>query len=145
MSRQCMRTGCDRPVAACLTYDPVAASVWLDPPVTNGAPVQHVCWEHASALTAPRGWTIIDRRRPTPAPESSLANDVVLDVDAPESDEPTDQVEQPPAEDDEAVDRAPARPKGKLLDRAFAWTGPQHSVLTTQDRDPDDPARRVPD
>ena len=57
-----MRPGCDRLVAARLTFDPVGCAVWLDPPAEGGEPVQQVCSIHAATLTVPLGWTVTDRR-----------------------------------------------------------------------------------
>ncbi len=57
-----MRPGCDRLVAARLTFDPVGRAVWLDPPAESGEPVQQVCSIHAATLTVPLGWTVTDRR-----------------------------------------------------------------------------------
>lgn len=132
MARQCMRPGCDRPVAASLTYDTQAVAVWLDRSEDAGELAQHVCSVHAATLTAPLGWTVTDRRLVAVAPADDsapappAAPDPVLEADesdAPEASTATASPEDP--------DLLRGRPKGKLLDRAFEWTGPQHSVLTT--------------
>lgn len=153
-----MRPGCDRPVAACLTYDTEVAAVWLDRPVTDGEPAQQVCSVHAATLTAPLGWTVTDRRllavgsrSAADVAESSASSaeperrtdEIELDEIVPDGVERRE-VEPVPIEANEPHEDAAAasneasgnglpaaKPAGKLLDRAFAWTGPQHSVLTT--------------
>ncbi|MCP4436437.1 MAG: DUF3499 family protein [Actinomycetia bacterium] len=165
MTRQCMRPGCDRPVAACLTYDTEATAVWLDSPRNDGEPAQHVCSVHATTLTAPLGWTITDRRLVAVAASGAGEAEQAAHVEAesrPEPERESDPDPEPKAEplvgtaatvqleletepgpatapEPEPPTQAPAaasptkrsKPKGKLLDRAFEWTGPQHSVLTT--------------
>ncbi len=189
-----MRPGCDRPAAARLTYDTVAAAVWLDRPTDDGEPAQQVCSVHAATLTAPLGWTVTDRRllgvgTPRPMPHPSLLGtdtaatsaddasgtttpgevhpepegeptpaevgvadsglrDTESDPTRPEDTEPAGTRSEESAaelngsEEPEPEPAEPAGPpghrkgsgskrKGKLLDRAFEWTGPQHSVLTT--------------
>lgn len=160
MARHCMRPGCDRPAAARLSYDTAAAAVWLDRPLDDGQPAQQVCSVHAATLTAPLGWTVTDRRlvavghvdapvqtpigegEVSPFTEAAVVEQTQPDVEqtqpgpeeAAESAEPVSQASasQPPADtgasDSPKVD---AKSKGKLLERAFEWTGPQHSVLTT--------------
>lgn len=44
-------------------FDPVGALVWLDVP-SDSSPTGF-CLQHAERLTAPKGWTIDDRRDPT--------------------------------------------------------------------------------
>ena len=44
-------------------FDPVGAVVWLDVPSDSTA--SGLCLQHAERLTAPKGWTIDDRRDPT--------------------------------------------------------------------------------
>ncbi|HAZ33910.1 MAG TPA: hypothetical protein DCY63_08705 [Acidimicrobiaceae bacterium] len=44
-------------------FDPVGAVVWLDVPSNSSS--TGLCLQHAERLTAPRGWTIDDRRDPT--------------------------------------------------------------------------------
>lgn len=132
MARHCMRPGCDRPAAARLTYDTEAAAVWLDPPIEDGQPAQQVCGIHAGTLTAPLGWTVTDRRMVGVGDHAEPACAPVVDRDV------SPVVETVLAASDQAPEQsAPERPKadtgsrGKLLERAFEWTGPQHSVLTT--------------
>ena len=44
-------------------FDPVGAVVWLDVPSDSTS--TGLCLQHAERLTAPKGWTIDDRRDPT--------------------------------------------------------------------------------
>ena len=146
-----MRSGCDRPATSRLSYDADQLAVWLDELTPDPAPVQEVCDFHAERLTAPRGWTVSDRRAPRASsdvlpsgrPSATVATTpMVAPPDAPPSEpltEPAVQQDAPPpapasrrrrrAETDRDADDAPA-PSGSLLSRAFRAAGPQHSVLT---------------
>ncbi|HBU76169.1 MAG TPA: hypothetical protein DEB38_07840 [Acidimicrobiaceae bacterium] len=44
-------------------FDPVVAVVWLDVPSDSSS--TGLCLQHGERLTAPKGWTIDDRRDPT--------------------------------------------------------------------------------
>ena len=44
-------------------FDPVGAVAWIDVP--SGSSSTGLCLQHAEWLTAPKGWTIDDRRDPT--------------------------------------------------------------------------------
>ena len=136
MARQCMRPGCDRPVAASLTYDTESVAVWLDRPEDGGEMAQQVCAVHAANLTVPLGWTVTDRRLapvpsagPLPPEAVPPAEDQGADDEAGPADSPADTG----VPENEAPRPVQRKPKG-LLDRAFEWTGPQHSVLTTGSR-----------
>ncbi|MEC6987828.1 MAG: DUF3499 family protein, partial [Actinomycetota bacterium] len=59
----CDRPGCPQPMALSYGFDPVGAVVWLDVPSDSSS--AGLCLQHAERLTAPRGWTIDDRRDPT--------------------------------------------------------------------------------
>lgn len=141
-----MRPGCDRRATACLTYDADRSEVWLQDPRADDEPAQVVCSLHAESLTVPLGWTVTDRRstslqvvdpppeqepesRADPDPDPELEPDFEPELDfGPESD-------RGPEPEPVAGGSTPRRPKPKknsLLDRAFEWTGPQHSVLTTR-------------
>lgn len=157
MTRQCMRPDCDRQASACLTYDADTSEVWLQDPRDDDEPAQLVCSLHAGSLTAPLGWTITDRRSsevpapdPVPAPEPQPVREsepvparspVAASEPEPERVDGQETVPAAPAEpttepnSDPATEAEPVRRKPKknsLLDRAFEWTGPQHSVLTTE-------------
>jgi len=159
-----MRPGCDRPVAARLTYDTVACAVWLDGPVADDEPSQQVCSVHAATLTAPLGWTVTDRRLATvvaeppvgpPVGAAAASSPPTLEavperapeaaaVPAPSTESAAAPVAAAapaePAADDQPAAKVVRRSRAgaerpRLLDRAFEWTGPQHSVLTQK---PDD-------
>jgi hypothetical protein len=86
-----MRPGCDREVAARLTFDPVGCAVWLDPPVAGDEPVQQVCSIHAATLTVPVGWTVTDRRF------DAASSDAAAPRRLPEPVAPSEPVEPPEA------------------------------------------------
>ncbi len=81
----------------------------------------------APGSEAPRSEVPESHAPETDAPETEAPGPEAPRVEGPES-------EVPPADEPE-VGEAPGKPgtkpRGKLLDRAFEWTGPQHSVLTT--------------
>ncbi len=52
-----------------MTYDSEVLEVWLDELAPEPGPVQEVCDFHAGRLTAPRDWTVSDRRAPRPTDE----------------------------------------------------------------------------
>ena len=62
MSWSCRRPGCNREAAVCISYDTVACQVWMDPIALGPAGGQSLCEQHASRLSAPRGWVVVDRR-----------------------------------------------------------------------------------
>jgi hypothetical protein len=137
-----MRPGCDRPAAARLTYSTAEAAVWLDRPLEDGQPAQQVCSIHAATLTAPLGWTVTDRRLVGVGPvDAPLQPPIVEEEVSPFTEAPAAVVEPTHTGVEEAVEpaesasrmtpKADTKSKGKLLERAFEWTGPQHSVLTT--------------
>ena len=151
-----MRPGCDRRATACLTYDADRSEVWLQDPRADDEPAQVVCSLHAESLTVPLGWTVTDRRStslqvvdppPEQEPESRAAPEPEFEPEPeleselnfePESDFESGGgrgAEPEPQPEPVAGGPTPRRPKPKnnsLLDRAFEWTGPQHSVLTTR-------------
>lgn len=58
--RQCSRTACGRPAVATLTYVYADSTAVLGPLATNAEPHSYdLCAEHASRLTAPRGWEVV--------------------------------------------------------------------------------------
>ena len=46
----------------CISYDTVACQVWMDPIAIGPTGGQSLCEQHASRLSAPRGWVVVDRR-----------------------------------------------------------------------------------
>jgi hypothetical protein len=67
MARLCERPACSEPAAVAYGFDAANAFMWLGP--LSDAP-QHVrgvlCKRHADAMVVPRGWSLDDRREPTP-------------------------------------------------------------------------------
>ncbi len=62
-SRLCARPGCQGLVAAWLTYDYAARSVWVDDqPAKESGDRWALCGIHASRLRVPQGWAHLDRR-----------------------------------------------------------------------------------
>lgn len=60
VARQCTRTACVRPSAATLTYVYADQVAVLGPLATYAEPHSYdLCFEHASSLTAPRGWEVV--------------------------------------------------------------------------------------
>lgn len=66
MSRQCMRIGCVRNAVAALTHDASHLVIWLDPVDEASDLLPAVCEHHAGMFRPPLGWTLCDRRVPTP-------------------------------------------------------------------------------
>lgn len=65
--RLCERPGCAAPAEVSYGMDNSTLTVWVD---NRAVPEREfagrLCRRHANALTVPRGWTIDDRRDPTP-------------------------------------------------------------------------------
>lgn len=129
-----MRPGCDRPAAARLSFDSDVLEVWLDEVTADPEPVQEVCEFHAERLTAPRGWTVSDRRAPRPADEvlpSGRPPATVATTPQPVATAPVVSAPAPPVEPMEAPlptdlpepAAAVSAPEGSLLARAFRSTG----------------------
>ena len=124
-----------------MSFDSDMLEVWLDELTPDPEPVQEVCEFHAERLTAPRGWTVSDRRAPRPTDEvlpsgrppatvvaspqpvaaAPVATAPVASAPAPPA------AEQPPADLPEPTAAATA-PEGSLLARAFRSTGRRSEV-----------------
>jgi hypothetical protein len=152
-----MRPGCDRPAAARLTWDPVGRALWLDD-VEDDQQAQQVCWEHAETLSAPRGWTVTDRRSsdvalgppgaagpgdesPPGSTRAAVQSAVQSAGQSAQSAESAPSGPGPgrPAGSDEAHRGAVRadRPRPRLLERALDWTGDQRSAITERGPRPD--------
>ena len=113
-----------------MSFDSDVLEVWLDELTLDPEPVQEVCEFHAERLTAPRGWTVSDRRTPRPADEvlpsgrlpATVATAHQPVVTAPAVSSPVPPAEPPPAEAPEP-ELAASAPEGSLLARAFRSTG----------------------
>lgn len=65
--RRCSRTACASPAVATLTYAYADRAAVVGPLALNAEPhCYDLCDEHASRLTAPRGWEVV-RHEPDPA------------------------------------------------------------------------------
>jgi hypothetical protein len=61
----CMRSECQQPATAQLTYDYAGQLVWLQPLTHQAEPGEWpLCTRHAETMKVPRGWELIDDREP---------------------------------------------------------------------------------
>jgi hypothetical protein len=113
-----------------MSYDADALEVWLDELTLDPEPVQEVCEFHAERLTAPRGWSVSDRRAPRrsdemlpsgrpPATVATVPAQPVVTASSPSAPAPPPPV---PADPPPAAPPVDA-PEGSLLARAFRSTG----------------------
>lgn len=58
----CARPGCQGETVAWLTYDYAGQRVWLDDSRSEQGDQWGLCSGHAARLSAPQGWTQVDRR-----------------------------------------------------------------------------------
>lgn len=78
LSRRCTKTSCQQPAVATLTYVYSDRAAVLGPLATYAEPHTYdLCAEHASRLTAPRGWDVVrlagDYAEPEPTHDDLLA------------------------------------------------------------------------
>ena len=78
LSRRCSKTACRQPAVATLTYVYSDRAAVLGPLATYAEPHTYdLCAEHATRLTAPRGWDVVrlvtDYPEPEPTPDDLLA------------------------------------------------------------------------
>ncbi|MDM7831741.1 DUF3499 domain-containing protein [Cellulomonas edaphi] len=80
--RQCSRSACDRAAVATLTYVYSDSTAVLGPLAQNAEPHSYdLCAEHASRLTAPRGWEVV-RLTPDFEPAPPSHDDLLALADA---------------------------------------------------------------
>ena len=163
MNGRCMRQNCALPATVGLTYDGVGRELWLSEladvssPGPEQAQAQTLCARHAELLTAPQGWSVVDRRSAAVIGAGRIEPDPASDVEpvpevesvpelesAPEVESATEVGPAPefgsPDELDLGIEPAAPSPRGNrrprrggsesMLDRAFAWAGEQRSVIT---------------
>ena len=114
-----------------MSFDSDVLEVWLDELTADPEPVQEVCEFHAGRLTAPRGWTVSDRRDPRPAtevlpsgrPPATVAAAPQPVATAPVASAPAPPVAEPLPDDLPGSTPAASAPEGSLLARAFRSTG----------------------
>jgi hypothetical protein len=67
MTRLCERPGCSAPAEVAYGFDPDRRLVWLDATIPGEVLLAGaLCRRHADAMVVPRGWTLDDRRDPSP-------------------------------------------------------------------------------
>lgn len=153
MNGRCMRQNCALPATVGLTYDGVGRELWLSEladvssPGPEQAQAQTLCARHAELLTAPQGWSVVDRRSAAVIGAGRIEPDPASDVEpVPEVESVTEVEPAPesasgsPDELDLGIEPAAPSPRGNrrprrggsesMLDRAFAWAGEQRSVIT---------------
>ena len=112
LTRQCTRSACSQPAVATLTYVYADSTVVLGPLATYAEPHTYdLCADHATRLTAPRGWEIVrlsvDMTPPDPTPDDlvALADAVRQAAQREDSDTATlTQSDRRPARSEEASD-----------------------------------------
>jgi hypothetical protein len=76
-SRGCSRTGCSAPATATLTYVYADSTAVLGPLALRAEPGSYdLCTQHASTMSAPRGWEVI--RLPSAGFEPGPSTDDLL-------------------------------------------------------------------
>lgn len=69
VSRQCSKTACSSPATSTLTYVYAEQTAVLGPLATYAEPHSYdLCEDHATKLTAPRGWDIVRLELPEGQP-----------------------------------------------------------------------------
>lgn len=69
MSRQCSKTACGRPATSTLTYVYAEQTAVLGPLATYAEPHSYdLCEQHATRLTAPKGWDVVRLELPEGEP-----------------------------------------------------------------------------
>ncbi len=82
LSRRCTKTGCRQPAVATLTYAYSDRAAVLGPLATYAEPHTYdLCAQHATRLTAPRGWEVMRLATEYPDPEPS-SDDLLALADA---------------------------------------------------------------
>ena len=127
-----------------MSFDSEVLEVWLDELTTDPEPVQEVCEFHAERLTAPRGWTVSDRRTPRPAdevlpsgrPPATVAAAPQPVATAPVASAPAPSTPEPQAEGVPEPVPAASAPEGSLLARAFRSTGRRNEGSDHETADP---------
>ena len=82
LSRRCSKTACRQPAVATLTYVYSDRAAVLGPLATYAEPHTYdLCFEHATRLTAPRGWDVVRLSTDYPEPQPS-SDDLLALADA---------------------------------------------------------------
>ncbi|MGF1664611.1 MAG: DUF3499 domain-containing protein [Kineosporiaceae bacterium] len=81
--RRCSRTGCGSAAVATLTYVYADSTVVLGPLATYAEPhCYDLCADHATRLTAPRGWEVVRLAGDEPVPAAPHPDDLAALADA---------------------------------------------------------------
>ncbi|GAA5161010.1 DUF3499 domain-containing protein [Ornithinimicrobium tianjinense] len=82
VTRQCSKTACSRPATSTLTYVYAEQTAVLGPLATYAEPHSYdLCEDHATKLTAPRGWDVVRLELPEGQPRPP-ADDLAALADA---------------------------------------------------------------
>jgi hypothetical protein len=82
LSRKCSKTACRQPAVATLTYVYSDRAAVLGPLATYAEPHTYdLCSQHATRLTAPRGWEVVRLATDYPEPQPST-DDLLALADA---------------------------------------------------------------
>ncbi len=97
MARLCERPGCSDVAALAFGFDVDRLLVWLAPIVPDDDPLRAgaLCLRHGDAMVVPKGWTLDDRREPTPRlfrPRAADAAPITRRRRAPASTDPGEQL-----------------------------------------------------
>ena len=75
MGRSCARPACSGSATTTLSYDYANATVWIEPLHVERHPMHHdLCERHATRLSVPRGWTLVDGRVAAPAVRAAVGH-----------------------------------------------------------------------
>ncbi|CAN5366301.1 hypothetical protein BH23ACT9_BH23ACT9_27070 [soil metagenome] len=123
--RSCIKTGCRWPAAATLSYRYQTAEVWLSDLGEDHPSTHDLCPHHADSLRVPRGWDLVDDRRPLEVVREPSAAEIVERAARLRS--RVDGVLQPPP--------APARSRYAALLDDLPYYEPQEEAATSQDEE----------
>ncbi len=97
--RKCSKTACASPAVATLTYVYADSTAVLGPLATHAEPHSYdLCEQHASRLTAPRGWEVVRLSTAEDVPATPSHDDLLALADAVReaAGPPTVQSDEPP-------------------------------------------------
>lgn len=98
LSRKCTKTGCRQPAVATLTYAYSDRAAVLGPLATYAEPHTYdLCADHATRLTAPRGWDVLRLATEYPDPEPTSDDLLALADAVREAGRPRPAADAPPA------------------------------------------------
>lgn len=96
--RRCSKTGCKNPAVATLTFAYADLTAVVGPLARSAEPHSYdLCAEHASGLTAPKGWDVVRPDTAFSAPEPG-PDDLEALADAVREAGRAERIEEPPAD-----------------------------------------------